>query len=388
MDKSMKRIPLYKQVEQYLLDQIRLNHWQPTDKLPSESELAEKFKVSRLTVKKAMQNLTEMGLLYRIQGKGSFLSSDLSGEPPAYSMDHSVTDNKLVACIMPLAKTIRSLHLLNGIEDELSKHGYRVIFCKTYNSKQMEIQTIQDVVRRGVSGIIIYPVESETYNEEILRLSLNQYPLVIVDRYLRGIDTNYVCADNIQGAFDATNHLINLGHTKIGFISTHIKDTSSIEDRLAGYENALAEHNIPIEHRLRILHFHVDQVNRIFVDGIIHETIKEELQHYLRQNPDITAIFAVNSAIGLSVMEVAIELGLRIPEDFSIVFFDDYEYSGFSKIPPTCVTQHEYKMGNEAAKMVVSIIENPDQQRLKVKIPSELVIRNSTASRMKEEELR
>ncbi|MFC5647592.1 GntR family transcriptional regulator [Paenibacillus solisilvae] len=380
MDKSVKRVPLYKQIEQYLLDQIRLNNWQPNHKLPSETELAEKFNVSRLTIKKAMQNLMEEGLLYRIQGKGTFLSSNLSGEPIAYSMDYSDSDKQSVAFITPLAKTIRSLHLINGIEEELSKRGYHMIFCKTFNSKQLEKQMIQEVIRKGVSGIIIYPVEGETYNEKILELTINQFPLVIVDRYLQGLDTNYVCADNVQGAYDATNHLIERGHTKIGIISTHSQGTSSIKDRLTGYEKALAEHNIPIEHRLRILHFHVDQVNQIIYNGIISEYIKEELRLFLRQNPDMTAVFAVNSAIGLSVMETAIEIGLRIPEDLSVIFFDDYEYSGYSKIPPTYVNQHEYEIGTESAKLIISVIENPDQERQKVIIPTELVVRKSTAN--------
>lgn len=375
---SVKRTPIYKQIEQYIYDQIRLNSWQPHYRLPSESELASLFNVSRLTAKNALLNLVEKGLVYRIQGKGSFISEP-TGEPVVYKSKHIEFNKKLIAYIMPLAKTMRSLHLINGMEEELAKLGYHLLFCKTYNSKEIEKQVLQEVQQLNVAGIIIYPVEGETYSEDILRLTLNQFPLVIIDRYLRGIDTNCVYAANLQGTYDATAHLIQLGHSKIGFVSTHSKDTTSIEDRLTGYENALADSNIPVEHRLRGLQFHLDQVNSILYEGKIDESVQSDLQQFIKQNRDMTAIFAVNSALGLSVIETAKKMGIRVPEDLSVIFFDDFEYSAFSEVPPTCVHQQEYVQGQEAAKLVVSVIENPNQERRKVEVPTRLTIRKSTA---------
>lgn len=378
MANSVKRTPLYKQIEMYIYDHMRNNNWEEHHKLPSETELAEQFNVSRLTVKNAMQNLIDKGLIYRIQGKGSFIS-DQKGEPLLYESGPAEAKEKLIAYIVPLAKTMHALQMINGIEEQLTKQGYRLLLFKTYNSKEVEKQVLQEAIRYNVAGIIIYPVEGETYSEEILKLSLSSFPLVIVDRYLRGIETNCVYASNTKGAYDAVSHLLQSGHKKIGFVSTQINGTSSIEDRLAGYELALAEHNAPIEHRLRRTHFHLDQVNNIISTGSIEASVKHELQEFIGQNPDMTAIFAVNSPLGITVMEAASDMGIRVPEQLSVCFFDDFMFSDYSRIPPTCVDQQAYLIGQAAAKLIAAVIEDPNLERRKIEIPTILKVRSSTA---------
>jgi GntR family transcriptional regulator of arabinose operon len=350
--------------------------------LPSEIEFSEQFNVSRITVKNALAQLIEDNLIYRVQGKGSFVSRDLTGEPKIYQQEPVPTSAKskpMVAYLMPRLGNTFTAQLLNGIESELTKLNHRLIFCKTYDSQEIEKQVLREVVQLGVSGIIIFPVDGESYNEEILRLTLNDFPLVVVDRYLRGIETNCVCSDNVDGAHQGTSHLIESGHRRIGFISTAYQGTTSIEDRLIGYEKALAEHNIPVEHRLRLVHFEGEQVNSVLKDGIADPQIKGEIQEFLKQNPDMTAVFAINSAVGLTVIEAAKEMGIQVPEQLSIVFFDNYELSALSSIPPTCISQEEYVMGEEAARLLVSIIENPKQERRKIITSNKLIVRKSVA---------
>lgn len=378
-----KGIPLYQQIQQYLIQEINSRNLGPDHKLPSESEIAGLFKVSRLTVKNALKDFVNQGAIYRIQGKGTFLASNFSGQvaaPPRLVAATSPQSDKLVACLLPVAFTTRTLNLLNGIEERLAKHGYRMIFVKTNQSREVENRLIQEMLALKVAGMIIYPVEAEAFSEEVLRLTLNHYPLVVVDRYLRGVETNCVSTDNVQGAMDAVNHLIELGHTQIGFIATPHKGISSIEDRLAGYELALSQHNFPIDHRLRHFHLVTGKVNSILHKGECDGEIKHKLQQFLQQNPSMTAVMAINSSIGLSVIQAAAELGLRIPEDLSVIFFDDYELSGFSRIPPTVISQQEYLIGAEAAELVVSLIDNPNQARRKSEIPARLIVRQSTGT--------
>ncbi|BBI32758.1 GntR family transcriptional regulator [Cohnella abietis] len=381
MAKPSQRVPLYTQIRQYILKQIEQKIWLPNDKIPSENEFAEQFKVSRITVKNALSELIEDGLIFRVQGKGSFVSPTPSGEPLIYHSEPTNNKNKdLVAYLMPRLANTFTAQMLDGIESELSKQGYRLIFCKTHDSQETEKEILREVINLGVKGIIIFPVDGETYSEDILRLTLNEFPLVVVDRYLRGIETNCVCADNVEGAREATSHLVSLGHTRIGFISTAFQGTTSIEDRLSGYEKALAEHNIPVDHRLRLVQFDTEQMNLILEDGIADEPIKKEIQSFLQQNPEISAIFAANAAVGLSVIEAAVEIGIRVPEDLSVVFFDNYELSAISSVPPTCVSQEEKNIGAEAVRLLVSIMENPKQERKRIILPTKLIVRKSTAS--------
>ncbi|HEY0829074.1 MAG TPA: GntR family transcriptional regulator [Bacilli bacterium] len=381
MAKSSQRIPLYTQIRKYVHDQITQKVCLPNDRIPSENEFASQFGVSRITVKNALSELIEEGLIFRVQGKGSFVSPDISGEPLIYRSEPTNNKSKpLIAYLMPRLDNMFTAQLLSGVESELSKQGYRLLFCRTHDSQETEKEMLREVIQLGVKGIIIFPVEGETYSEEILRLTLSEFPLVVVDRYLRGIETNCVCSDNVEGAREATSHLVSLGHTRIGFISTAYQGTTSIEDRLTGYEKALADHNIHIDHSLRLVHFDNEQVNTILHEGIPDELVKHEMQSFLKKNPDMTAVFAINSAVGLTIIEAATEIGIRVPDDLSVVFFDNYELSALSSIPPTCVSQQEKELGKEAARLLVSIIDNPKQERRKILLPTKLIVRKSTAS--------
>lgn len=183
-------------------------------------------------------------------------------------------------------------------------NGYRVIFCKTHDSQEMEKQILQEMIQLGVKGIIIFPVEGESYSKEILRMNLNHFPFVVVDRYFRGIETNSVCIDNFEGARMATDMLISIGHRQIGFISNRTAGTTSIEDRLAGYERALVDRGIAIEHRLRLVQFEVEQVNTILDDGIPDEQTVLVIQAFISRNPDMTAIFALNPAFDSQLVKL------------------------------------------------------------------------------------
>lgn len=147
------------------------------------------------------------------------------------------------------------------MESEISRHGYWLVLYTTDDSEQIETRTLKEMIELCVCGIIVYPVAREHYNEEILKLTLNRFPLVVVDRYLRGIETNCVCADNFDGARRAAAYLTELGHRKIGFISSNILPTTSMEDRLGGYERRLADHGIPAEKRLQLLQIDMKRAN-------------------------------------------------------------------------------------------------------------------------------
>lgn len=372
------RTPLYKQIMEYVRDNIRQSVWQSDEKIPSENELADKFKVSRITIKNALQELIEEGLIYRIQGKGTFVSTNKLGEPPVYRPAQQDSYNT-IAYLMPRLDNRFTANLLHGIENQLAEEGFHLLFRTTGDSQENERLILRHMVQSGVKGIIIYPAQGQSYNEDILKLTLNEFPVVVVDRYLRGVETNYVCSDNVKGAFDAVSHCIQQGHRHIGFISTHTEGTSSIEDRLTGYEKALSEHGILIDRHLRLTELDSKQVNEILREGASHAASKERIKTYLETNPGLTAVIAVNSAVGLTLMEAAKELSIQVPEQLSVVFLDDFELSAFSAIPPTYVNQEEYTVGREAVKLLVSVMENPRQKRRKIVVPTRLIVRASSA---------
>lgn len=370
----MMRIPLYKQVQQYIVDYIGEKEWTADQKIPSENEMAEKFNVSRITVKKALDSLVEEGLIYRIQGKGSFIASSVQGEPSIYEVAATTKKKqqlKLIACLTPLLNSELSTTIFSTIESTLASKGYQMLFFQTHDSQQIEQEIVKKAIELGVEGMIIYPVEGETYNEEVLKLTLQDFPLVLIDRYFRGIEANSVCSDNFLGSYEAIQHLLNIGHKNIGLISTHHLGTTSIEDRINGYEKALTDADISIDHHLQLLDLH-----RAEDSPEKKEENKKMIQTFIQSNPDMTAIFSVSPR--LEIVEAALELGLRVPEDLSLLIFDDYAQADLFIVPPSCIQQQGHLIGEEAATLLISAIKNPEQKRKKVFISPKLIIRSST----------
>jgi GntR family transcriptional regulator of arabinose operon len=366
------RIPLYQQVRAYFLDGIRNNLWSGGEALPSENQLAETLHVSRITIKYALNELVREGIVYRIQGKGTFLSPASQGEPLLFTADSTSGRLQRIGEGMPfigyLAPRLHNEYmaaLLNEIEQELIERNHFLIFSRTHENQEIEKKRLKSLKQRGVKGIIIFPVDGDIYNEEILRSSLDSYPLVVIDRYLRGLETNCVCSDNIAGAFQATEHLLALGHRHIAFISTRFQGTSSIEDRLAGYEKGLTLFKIPLRPEHQLVSLKVgDEKNR------------DLIKHFLTHNPEITGIVAVNTTIGAQIIEAAAGLGRKIPEDLSIVFFDKIEYAPFK---PTYIKQSARNIAKEAVNLLFETIENPKKKQVKIELQTALVDGGSAA---------
>ncbi len=364
MTKSRRDEPMYAQIHDYILDGIQAGEWKAGDRLPSENELAARFGVSRITSKKAMEKLVEEGIAYRMQGKGSFVSaSPGSGKPVLYASPTPAADrNGLVALILPRVDNRFTSNLLKGVEAVLDEAGCRVLLCSAHDSPERERLLLAEAIRLGVGGIIVYPANGEGYNEEILRLTLEGFPIVVIDRYLKGVETNCVCSDHRDGARQAVEHLLELGHRRIAFASTRPEGTTSLEDRLAGYEEALSERGVL-----------PDRGNMLF------DTNEDTVLAFLRERPETTAVFATHYVIGLRFIAAARRLGRRVPKDLSVVCFDDYEYSDLSAVPPTCIVQQEERIGREAASLALARMRNRALPRSKLVLPTELVVRASTA---------
>lgn len=354
-----KRTPLYKQLKAFLLEQIQSKTYLPNQKLPPEMELSAQFGVSRITVRGALMLLVEEGLIYRIQGRGSYVSEQaMRGEPVLYSDKESSKSKPIVAVLIPSLKDTFAANLLSGAEAVLSAAGYQVSLVITHSSFEYEKQVLSELKQANIEGIIIFPSQGETYNEEVLKLAFANYPIVVIDRYLRGVDTHCVCADHYAGAFQATEYFIERGHKRIAYLTSKMEGTTSLEDRYKGFEQALAKHHIPTTSK----------------DLIVIEQLSD-LEDFLRKNKDITAILAADESQAL--MPAARNLGLQIPHDLSIIIFDDVPFPEMYWVTPTVIDQQEYFMGQTAANLVLSVIKNPTQERKKVVLPVQLIERDS-----------
>lgn len=231
------------------------------------------------------------------------------------------------------------------------------------------IQSMKDV---GAEGLLIFPVDDQQYNEEILSMKLSHFPFVLIDRYLPGVETNYIASDGKLGIAKAVEHLWQLGHREIAICSDSPLQTVTVQERLEGYMEALKEKGALINPAHMITGFRLDNVK----DSLTHP-----LYRYIR-NRMATAYITLNGELGVHIYQMAERAGLKVPEDLSIVTFDDptsivEEFSIF-----THIKQFEQDIGYKAVKRLLEVIdgrrENARAGFSKMLLEPELVICRTT----------
>ncbi|UKS25258.1 GntR family transcriptional regulator [Paenibacillus sp. HWE-109] len=335
----MSKVPLYKQIYQSIKDKILAGELRPKDRVPSEQEFMDQFMVSKTTVKTALAILLDEGLVTRIQGKGTFVSAS----PSSFIVDpnsRNIASNSptYIGLIIPTIKTKVIQQLVDRIEYYVKEAGCQLVLHITRESSSEESRSVQELTQtHGVRGIIVFPTEDESYNESLLRLSLDKYPFVFIDRYLRNIDTYRITSDNWGGAYETVTNLLSEGHQQIALISPDNTNTT-IEDRTHGFEKAYIDGNMLID---KSLWCHIPIRTLRTGDTYAH------IVKFLRQQPNITAIFALTAEMARHT-HLALHQEEGLNPHIELVSFDDPEIPGISH-----VLQDEEQMALSAVKLLL-----------------------------------
>ena len=259
--------------------------------------------------------------------------------------------------------------IVRGIEDVTYKSGYSVMLCNTDEDPEKEILYIQMLLEKRIDGLVISTAFQDGIHPLLSRLK--GIPLVTTVRKIRGLSSDAVLGDNRGGAYQAIDHLIRLGHRRIGIISGPTGLSSGAE-RLEGYKKALEDHRIPME----------DQWVKIgdFKRESGYSLTKEMFQ----RDPLPTALFVFNNQMALGALQALNELKIRIPKDISFISFDDMEWYSFLDPSLTAVEHSPYLIGKTAGEMLLQRIGKKRKNPKKVILPSHLIIRASTARAAKE----
>ncbi|MDH4291446.1 MAG: LacI family transcriptional regulator [Dehalococcoidia bacterium] len=254
--------------------------------------------------------------------------------------------------------------IVRGIEDVTYQSGYNVMLCNSDEDPEKEVLYIQILLERRIDGLVI----SSAFQDGVhpLLSKLKMVPLVTIVRKVRGLADDSVFGDNVEGVYRAIRHLIQLGHRRIAIISGP-RGLSSGEERLLGYQKALGDHGITVDSNL--IKF------GDFKRESGYTLTKEVLQ--LKEVP--TALFVANNQMTIGALNAVNELRIRIPEDLSLVSFDDMEWYSFLNPPLTTVEQSPYLMGKTAGEMLLQRINKKRKSVKKIIIPSRLIVRGSTA---------
>jgi GntR family transcriptional regulator of arabinose operon len=362
-----KKTKKYEQIKEAIKSSILEGKIVPHQKISSENELVKEFRVSRHTVRQAIGELVNEGWLYRQQGKGTFCAER--------HQNHRPGNNKTIAIITTYISDYIFPSIIRGAESYLSSKGYSVLLASTNNQIEQETRCLQKVLAQPIEGLIVEPTKSAISNPNLnyyLNLELNRIPYVMINAYYPELSPLSITVDDEGGGYVATEHLIQLGHRRI--IGVFKRDDLQGVKRMKGFVRAHRAFQLPIQPGM-IVSFDTKEK----YDG----TLKKAVRHLLsskRERP--TAIFCYNDEIALQLFEVLREMRLKVPEDISIVGFDDSQLAEATEIKLTTVKHPKMLMGEDAAKLILEMIHSKKQitDITPIVYPAELVIRKSTAS--------
>ena len=272
---------------------------------------------------------------------------------------------KTIALVMTDISNPFFTSIARGVEDTARTQGYAVMFCNTYESECEEIGYVRLLIQRRVDGVLLVPAAGSTGSLALLRE--HGLPVVILDRHLRAEQVDEVRTDSEAGAHVAVRHLIDLGHRRIAVL-TGPKAVSTSADRVAGYRRALADEGIEPDRELVVF-------------GEYNEPSGYEMaRQILAIRPRPTAVFAGNNFIAFGAIRALREEGTRIPEDMSIVVFDDLPPGWVLDPFLTVVCQPAYEIGKQAAGLMLDRLRGDAAADPRtIVLPSELITRRSTA---------
>ncbi|NQT66562.1 MAG: LacI family DNA-binding transcriptional regulator [Actinobacteria bacterium] len=290
---------------------------------------------------------------------------DLDYQPNTMAGSLRTRKTKVVGLIVPDNSNPLFAALSMLVEQVSSSLNYNVLLCNSSYDLKIELSCIQLIRSKRVDGLIIIP--TTTNKDHINQLIENKLPVVVLHHIITGCKADSVVVNNFKGTYEATIHLIDLDHRHIGYIDRPVSLPHSLE-RLNGYRKALEERGIRQDD------------NVIRCNGFNYNDGSEAIEKLLKLKPDITAILAFNDTIAMGAIRTINDHGLGVPDDISVVGFDDVELCSF--ITPRLTTVHfpKYKMAKSAVDFLLKRMENPEIKRpIKKVLPLNLIIRESTS---------
>lgn len=335
-------------------------------------DIAKKANVSITTVSRVLNNKTE-GIGEETRKRVLDIIEELDYRPNTIARSMVTKQTNTIGLIIPDIRNPFFPELVRGVEDFANDAEYSVFLCNTDGSIKREVEALRLMKEKNVDGIVFTYSHATTKHPFQSLVHRHRIPVVLLDRGLDGEIYSGVYTDNEKAGYIATKHLIDLSHVQIGCITgpEHVQNS---KDRLKGYMKALKRAGIPIDHR------------RI-VSGDYQLEGGYRAAKALLEKGHVTAIFAFNDLMAFGVYQAAAEMGVAIPDDLSVVGFDNLKYNRLLQPKLTTIEQPTYEMGKTATELLLQQIR--ESKRVKTQtiyLDPSLIIRNSTKKRRTEDD--
>lgn len=347
--------PKYFRLKEYLKEQMKRGVITPGGQLPSENMLADQFKISRHTVRQALSELENEGLIYREQGRGTFCTYPTEAK------------GRTIAVVTTFISEYIFPEVIRGIEEVLSAAGCLLLLASTGNAKSKEASCLENLLQHKIDGLIIEPTQSARENVNLAyfrELEQRNIPYLMLHAFYPELDPAYIIMDDEKGGYLTTEHLIQLGHRNIAGIFK--VDDQQGNKRRVGFGKALKESGIDVKSEL-IGAYETEE---------LYSYPYQFTRHLLGQKPRPTAMVCYNDQVALMVLEALRVEGIKVPEEFSLISFDDSSLAVASEVKLSSIKHPKTAMGRQAARLILDMIGNR-VHKPRLIYPPELIIRAS-----------
>lgn len=317
-----------------------------------------------MTVSKVINNTGKISEKTRQRVKA--IMAEMNYVPNSMARGLVLQETKMLSLLIPDITNPFFTTVARGAEDAAMRLGYKLLFGNSDENLAKEKEYVDMILSTRVDGVL-FSAASDLSAAHLETLRLHKIPFVLLDRFVPGIDCDIVSGDSRDGARKLVEHLIGLGHRRIAIVSGSLA-VSTARERLSGYRDALKLNELPADDALI-----VEMSYKQFTD-------ESTLRRLLALADPPTAIFAGNNFIAVGLIRKLMALDVRVPEQMSVVCFDDL---GASVIDPffTVVSQPAYQFGAMGIQLLVDRIKGettPEWKR--VVLPSQLIVRQSSAA--------
>ena len=236
---------LYRKVYQELREQIENRTLTPGDRLPPEAELSQIYQVSSITVKRALSMLQEDGLVKRVQGKGTFVRDQHQPAAQVKAQPEQTSGGRRkVGLILEHVTSAFGLDMLYELTARLDEAGYQLIVRFSFSNIDKEAELIGELMDMGAVGLLIMPCYDSYYSKTILRLILEDFPVVLIDKRMEGLPVSTVCTDGYEATRGMVRHLKECGCRTVAALTVNPSSSSSLGDRKRGFRKGVKENGM------------------------------------------------------------------------------------------------------------------------------------------------
>jgi len=319
-------VPLYIQLADLIREQIRNGEIKVGDKLPSETEMIDLYRLGRLTIRDALSILVNEGILEKHHGKGTFCRTN------------AVTQKFKVDVLLNLSDIYFSPYYLRSICGELESANADIILSDTKNDIDVIYTHLEKALAEGSDGVIFQPPSEisrapQNFCELLARLENAGIPYIMIDTFFENVPASYVIMDEVQAGKIAADYFVSLGHTSLCVIGQDLRVDSVL--RLKGFSQALD--------------FEPYKINN-------SPELFKSIKTMLSEHKDITGIFCYHEGIAKKCYECLAELGISIPDEISVISVDDTIIASTLSPTLTSVIHPKEKLGTASAKAMMAIL--------------------------------